>query len=348
MVAYKQGARISTADALRAIACLLVVSFHFGGLVGRVPGMALVYESTAIGWIGVQMFFVLSGFIVPYSMYRAGFVFPRDCTFFLARRLVRLDPPYFVASFLAAFIAYLAALTPAYRGAPPDITWERSLAHIGYLNGILGMRFYDLPCWTLGIEFQFYLIAAVLYPLFGCKRPSTRISLHAGILAATYVGCTRGVISLATDDASCWILSWAPFFVLGIASFQRFVQISSNVEYWSVAAAAFVISLLTGTTAGAWAGTSTAVLLTYGSFPSHPLITKLAAISYSLYLTHSPIGERLIRLVLRIDQSPLWATIAILSAIVASLGAAYLLYRYTELPALRWASYIRLSGHERA
>lgn len=309
--------------------------------------MNLLQQSGAIGWAGVHMFFVLSGFIVPYAMHRAGFTFPRDCPFFLARRLVRLDPPYFVASFFAALIAYLAAMSPAYKGPPADITWERSLAHIGYLNGILGMRFYDVPCWTLGIEFQFYVLAAFLFPCFIVRSQPIRLMFHTCVLFATYLACSRGFVAKADDDTTCWILSWAPFFVLGIASFQRFVGISANREYWCVVIGASIVGFLTGRIAGVWAGVITAVLLTYASFPSHPLIASMAALSYSLYLTHSPIGERTIRLILRLGHSPVVVPVALVGAIGASFGAAYLLYRYTEVPALRWASYIRLSGHRK-
>lgn len=337
--------RLATADLMRTIACLLVVWFHLGGGAGSAPGMELLGSTISLGYLGVHMFFVLSGFIVPYAMHRADYTFPRDYPFFLARRLVRLDPPYLVASFVSAIVAWLATLSPAYRGPPADITWQRSLAHVGYLNGILGMRFYDAPCWTLGIEFQFYLILALIFPALVSRSRVLRIGVHLFVLALTYAAVHTGIVSRPDDDTSCWILSWAPFFLLGIASFQRFAGISGNTEYWSVVVSSMLVGFLTGRVSGVWAGGITAILLAFASFPDHPVVAAAAAMSYSLYLTHSPIGERVVRLGLRMGSGPGVVAASLVTAVVASLASAYLLYRYTEVPALRWASRIRLSGH---
>src|ERR1035441_2897196 len=52
-----------------------------------------LYRSGKYGWLGVEIFFVISGFIIPYSLYKAGYRVS-DFTRFLLKRIARLDPPY--------------------------------------------------------------------------------------------------------------------------------------------------------------------------------------------------------------------------------------------------------------
>ncbi|MEO6725174.1 MAG: acyltransferase family protein [Blastocatellia bacterium] len=108
--------RIHTLDALRGIASLAVCWFHLtNGNPAFLPDGWLKL-SGKFGWLGVEMFFVISGFIIPFSMRRAGYSigdFPR----FILKRIVRLDPPYLVAIVLTIGLAYLSSLAPGFRGA---------------------------------------------------------------------------------------------------------------------------------------------------------------------------------------------------------------------------------------
>jgi peptidoglycan/LPS O-acetylase OafA/YrhL len=80
-----------------------------------------------------------------------------------------------------------------------------------------------------------------------------------------------------------------------------------------------------------------ALAITYVSLGSHRILDFLGAISYSLYLLHVPIGGRVINLAARLDLGMPGKVAAIAAAALASVGAAYVLYRLVEVPALRWA-----------
>src|SRR5215510_4747208 len=111
--------RNQTIDALRATAALWVCLFHF--TVGTGIG--------AHGYLGVTIFFVISGFIVPYSMMRGGYTiaaWPR----FMLRRLVRLEPPYLASIGLILVLGALDAL----RGFPQVWTAKQIAGHLGYAN----------------------------------------------------------------------------------------------------------------------------------------------------------------------------------------------------------------------
>src|ERR1700704_2847705 len=107
--------QIFTIEALRGMAALLVTWFHMT----NTYSLDWVRYSGFYGWLGVDMFFVISGFIIPYSLHRSQYklaYFPH----FLLRRLVRLEPPYLVSIALVLILWELAARSPGFGGAPPS------------------------------------------------------------------------------------------------------------------------------------------------------------------------------------------------------------------------------------
>lgn len=63
--------RLGTVDALRCVAGTLVLWFHLT----HNSRNSLIRESGSIGWVGVEVFFVVSGFIIPYAMHRTAYEF---------------------------------------------------------------------------------------------------------------------------------------------------------------------------------------------------------------------------------------------------------------------------------
>src|SRR5438445_9777386 len=100
--------RIPTVDCLRGVAALAVCCAH-----------SLVFGSwksaAEYGWLGVYVFFVVSGFIVPYSLAHSGYTL-RFYAKFLAKRLIRLDPPYLVSILAAILLQYASYEFPQFRG----------------------------------------------------------------------------------------------------------------------------------------------------------------------------------------------------------------------------------------
>ena len=122
--------RNQTVDALRAVAALWVCLWHF--TLGTGIG--------AHGYLGVTIFFVISGFIVPHSMMRSGYTLAAWPTFML-KRLARLEPPY-----LASIVLTLAlGAFEASRGFPPNWTAAQIVGHLGYANAFLGLPWLDAP-----------------------------------------------------------------------------------------------------------------------------------------------------------------------------------------------------------
>jgi peptidoglycan/LPS O-acetylase OafA/YrhL len=148
-----QGAeRIADLDALRGVACLLVVGFHFFSVGTFAGGPALMFLF-APGWSGVDLFFVLSGFLVGGQLLDARAT-PGNVGTFYIRRLARTFPLYFLLLLVVAATG---------RGVIP---WQALV----FLQNVLWSTTPPLgaswiqPTWSLAIEEQFYLLlpAAVL------------------------------------------------------------------------------------------------------------------------------------------------------------------------------------------
>lgn len=170
--------RIAAIDAVRGLASLAVCWFHLTAFHYPSPDQP-VYQAIratgTFGWLGVEMFFVISGFVIPYSLHRAGYSlasYPR----FIARRLVRLDPPYLATIALLLALAYAHAW---YAGRPPEIeeapiTAARVLLHLGYLNMFSQYPWLNPAFWTLAIEVQFYAFGGLAFPVIVSGKAAVR------------------------------------------------------------------------------------------------------------------------------------------------------------------------------
>lgn len=163
---------IPALDGIRGIAILLVLGTHFYNYDGLPPPTLLVDRAlstiTAVGWIGVDLFFVLSGFLITGILYDA-----KGCEHyfrnFYARRVLRIFPVYYVA--LVVFLVVLPYIDPDNRrllALQADSFWYWTyltnvrIALAGFpWFGALG------HFWSLAIEEQFYLAWPAVVFLFG-------------------------------------------------------------------------------------------------------------------------------------------------------------------------------------
>jgi peptidoglycan/LPS O-acetylase OafA/YrhL len=321
---------LSTVDALRGLAALAVCCCH----VFVVGGWKSI---TTYGWLGVYVFFVVSGFIVPYSLARGQYIF-RDYPRFIAKRITRLDPPYIVSMFLAIALHYISYQFPQFQGPAPDYSLKQVLMHFGYLNSFFGGTWIIVVYWTLGIEFQYYLLVGLIYPLL----TSNRLIAQAGLVALCTLGINRFDFPLHLQaDQGPLIGHYAFVFLLGMLAFRFRLQMIGKRSYLIMAVlAAVMVSGICGPIVGI-TSLCTSLLIAFANIRSKALIW-LGSISYSLYLFHYLIGGRILGIGLRLAHSVFQQYIVQVCALLACLGFAYLMCRLVEEPAKRFASRIRL------
>src|SRR5215204_4725882 len=177
----REGRRLDL-DVVRGLAIVLALGWHFSGEPsGNLVVDALTWPGSQFGWAGVDLFFVLSGFLlgnlVLTEQVRTGRF---DGGRFTARRLLKLWPVLYV------FLAVQALTGPELWAS---YLWQNAL----HLQNYAGTSLAHL--WSLAVEEHFYLALAILFPLFARRRGSPR--LLAGILVGILVAALAAGVLLA-------------------------------------------------------------------------------------------------------------------------------------------------------
>jgi peptidoglycan/LPS O-acetylase OafA/YrhL len=194
--ATREGRRLDL-DVVRGLAIVLALGWHFSKHpTGNVVLDALTRPGQVFGWAGVDLFFVLSGFLVGRLVLTEH---ARTGTFdgrrFTARRLLKLWPVLYL------FLAVQAIAGPEARST---YLWQNAL----HLQNYVGTSLTHL--WSLSVEEHFYLALALLFPLFARRRGSPR--LLAGILVAILAGALALRFWAALSGAGDVELQWRTHF----------------------------------------------------------------------------------------------------------------------------------------
>jgi exopolysaccharide production protein ExoZ len=168
--------RLDSVDACRGVAATAVVLYHAARHIDKVHGVSWLRDILQFGHAGVDLFFVISGFVILYVHYR-DIDTPSRLTHYLGRRFTRVMPTYWVALALTIII-----VSSGHAGRPtlPDFVWSVSLAPSGRPL-ILGIA------WTLRYELVFYAIFALLI----VNRTIGLTAMAAWLIAAVAVWLTR-------------------------------------------------------------------------------------------------------------------------------------------------------------
>lgn len=335
--------RIAVLDGLRLVAALMVVAYHFlaydrgavkpWGVSSEVAFPAL-WRPASYGWLGVELFFLISGFVIGMSAW------DRTPGQFLRSRVTRLFPAYWAAALLTFAVL---SVWPLVR---KPVSPSEFLVNLTMLQEPVGVRSVDAVYWTLWVEARFYLLFALL--LLGRELTVRRAALFCGgwLMAA--------VLAHQADLPALDVLvmpDYAPYFVAGLALFliHRF---GSHLLLWGLTAVAFLLAQhhalaqvqrvarnLDRPLPG-WP----ALLILAAAFGALALVatgrldgirwrwlTVAGALTYPLYLLHEYLGWTMIAALHPL--LPRWAVLALV--VTAATVAAWLLHRLVERPASR-------------
>ena len=285
----------------------------------------------AFGSFGVQLFFVISGFVILMSAWG------RDVRSFAASRVGRLFPAYWLS--VASVVLLLVVVAPGTK----DVGIPETAANLTMVQRAFGVQDIESVYWTLWAELRFYVLVAILlavgmtrnrivafaaiWPVVAAIAVRSDSTLWSTVLVGTDAPLFAGgmVLYLLTKERRSLVL----WLVLGlnvalagvISGHSQALRIATSTDvtvgpqtYWIAIVTCFVLVAL--------------VALTRLDRLSWRWLTVVGALTYPLYLLHSSWGQWLIGKTS--PHLPTAVTFAVVTVLM--LAVAYLVNRFVERP----------------
>jgi peptidoglycan/LPS O-acetylase OafA/YrhL len=353
--------RLRYIDTLRGVAALLVVWLHSVQTLARVNpetgrnAYINLIDRLDVGHVGVVVFFLVSGFVIPFSIRRDA---PAPARAFLVKRFFRIFPAYWLSVPLAAGAIWWLWKQP-FGGR--ELAWNFTL-----LQGALGYRNAEGVYWTLPVELVYYLLCTALLLTRSLFEPR-RIALVASALFVAFValltnfGRTRPLVDSAT---AFWFLNlsimlWGTLYRSrrdAPHAFDRTTSVLYRTLFVAYLAVLPVAALFTKTAFGiswTWAYAAGFAIFVAGTrfVRIETRVTDwLGRISYSIYLFHVIVFTAIEWWLLQQPIGSVWRTqpfaLYVAAGLVVVLAAATLTYALVEKPGI-WLGHRLASRWER-
>lgn len=311
---------------LRGLAALMVCAYHFVCTTTDYISSPWVLDSFYYGKKGVQVFFIISGIVIPLSMIHWNYRLPQFFRFML-KRFIRIEPPYFASVVLGLVYLYLGSQLGGSRGTELIPSFRDVVLHLGYLIPFVeGAKWINEVYWTLFIEFQYYIILALTFPLATSRNAFGRITFMLLFLFPPLL-----------FESKNFFTCWSSFFLIGIGYALWITRKWTVYEFVIAVVSAALVSLYRLPVVDVVFGLATLAIISFFGNMRFKWGDFLGNISYSLYLIHSFIGGAFVNFMSHHFRQPFEKFIVILCGIVISLISAYVFYRVIEKPAQNWS-----------
>jgi peptidoglycan/LPS O-acetylase OafA/YrhL len=347
--------RLIVLDSFRAIAALYVVAFHYlhrwtlpgdEQLILPIPFLAN-NPVIAHGFLGVEFFFLISGFVIALTLERTETIFD-----FATKRFARLFPAMLFCSVLTFVTVLVLGIEPFSDVQVIDFLPSLTFISPQIYNKLLGVNsdWVSGVYWSLFVEVKFYFYAAVIY-FFSKKQNFLRnFSLFTGILCLVYwIAVGAGNSMLANLLALVFVPKYGFLFVAGMAFYEVFK--SESRKYGKLAALVLaaliytmVVYLLPNDSVQTSLFAAAMIVVFFALFHlfamrsgslnvlSVPWLAQIGAASYSLYLLHDSVGTALIARANQDIAESLWWPLLVAIVVI---GLSMWTYRFVEVPARR-------------
>ena len=297
------------------------------------PGRTPLPFNLGPGHFGVELFFIISGFVILMTTESK-----KTVRGFVVSRFTRLMPAFVAALLLATLILSRWPMPPLDKPTVPQF-----VANLTMAPGLFGQNVIDLPYWTLAYELVFYVLMAVALK-FRALRFIEALGLLWIAVGWIYVGTMD--VKLHHRTSIVLLAYYGDFFLIGMCLYRIFARAARPITWIALfcalgatavgggeqafytpgyiylpLAAAFALVVWWATSAqGRW-------------LAWRPLVF-LGRISYPLYLVHVVLGFQIIRW----GVVHGWTTLqGVAAAVIVSLAAATLMHYLIEQPGQRWS-----------
>lgn len=328
--------RLAVLDGLRLVAALMVVAYHYiaqGDTAWERDSQQMFGVAdtiTSYGWLGVELFFVISGFVICMSAWGRGL---GD---FFVSRVVRLYPAYWLA-ILA--ITGTVAIWPVLQ---TRLVSSEILVNLTMLQSPVGVPGASAVFWTLWLELHFYLVFSLVVWRGLTYRRVVLFCLLWTIASVVAASLNDRRVSLFVDE------QYSPFFIAGIVLFLMY-RFRPTLLLWGILGVSWALGLLKTVTMTesmgqfvghppSWRIVAAIITVEFGLVAAVALgwlsrirgrwLTVAGALTYPLYLLHLEIGWLVIRKLRH--AVPVWPLL--LGLLTAMLLASWLIHRYLEQP----------------
>ncbi len=310
---------------LRGIAALAVCLHHF---VSTTIGLfeKEIQNGFEFGKYGVQMFFVISGIVIPLSMIKSGYNFNHFYKF-LKKRIIRIEPTYLASILVALVYVHVRNIIPGTTAIDLTPSLTNIILHIGYIIPFFENQPWLNPVyWTLAIEFQYYLIISLTLPLL---LNSNKFIQYSIILVFALLGFIL--------PQSSMIFSWLPCFMFGICYIlYKSNKLKLGELILILLFNTLVLYLLKGQISALVALFTLFIIIIIPN-TKNKVTHFLGDISYSLYLIHSIIGAAFINFMSHKVYSTVGKITIVAIGLIISLISAYIMYLLVEKPSHDYA-----------
>jgi peptidoglycan/LPS O-acetylase OafA/YrhL len=340
-------------DGLRGIAAVGVM-FHHLFFSELQSALQTVFPAPLL-WISrqgdscVQIFFVISGFVIAWSL-RNMKINAASALNFILRRQIRLDPAYwFTILFAVARVAVAAMAHPVYWPVVPRP--GTILVNMLYLQNILHRPIIMGISWTLCLEVQLYLVYILL--LYVIQRAIAFFSIPARGRTAAYLAPMIPLLMLSLwlhnrDGADAYfVFGWYLFGLgalicwtaQGVVPPLALIATLLMETAWGIARQDWHVLLAPALGATIYAGFRTGGLTRW---LGDRVLQYFGRISYSLYLVHRDTSRVVMRLGIRLTRlRPAPALLWYALSMAACVGVAHLLHILVERPSMNLASRLK-------
>ena len=317
--------RLTELDGLRGLAALAVVFYHYTYRYDKIYGHSFeVPEWFNYGKFGVQIFFMISGFVIYWTISRSEK--PLD---FIWSRFSRLYPVYW-ASLIITFATLFIFTLPG-----REQYFNTFLANFMMIHEYFGYQHIDGSYWTLTLELAFYFWVLTIF-CFGQIKNIEKILLFWTITAA-FLTFYFYNLNITPQTQSFFILKYVNFFAAGVCFYKYKEKSESIWTHFLISAAIFSVYLSYPINSfillSLFFLVFSLIIKNKLRFLGHRSLVYIGTISYSLYLLHQNIGYVIINAFYAQHLNPI---LAIFVSLIVTILLAHLLLITVERPSLNF------------
>lgn len=309
--------RLIELDALRGIAAVSVLLFHYTSKYNEAFGAPHMQYEFSYGHYGVQLFFIISGFVIFLTINKVN-----SGGEFAFKRFLRLYPTFWLCMLLTFAITYFGGIALFHRSL------KDLLLNFTMMPAVLGAKPVDGAYWSLFPELLFYALILILYQL--------RLLRNIEIVAVIWLGITIFLVLFYQHKILIMLTNakYSFLFVAGINFYKIWTKETALLKNHLLILCCLATSYFTG-------GTEVFVvtlicfslfyLFVFGQLQfigKIKLLTFLGAISYPLYLFHQFAGMQTIYYLGKAGVENYF--ILLLTPLLLSIGVAWLITSYFE------------------